>query len=174
MAVAKQNINAERIKNEMKHFAKNRTNDFVVNPTKRKCIYNSQSHRFFQLKKLPKNRLIWTLGIQHASRHSWLKRTQMQSNMTKLKLITYSRLFQCREESILQLLALDKEISGRQQLLKRLDGMQNHWCQRIKYRHKDWRTPQSHSLVLIICFWNTRTHSVRKFFFTEIETTYLI
>ena len=44
MAVAKQNINAERIKNEMKHFAKNRTNDFVVNPTKRKCIYNSQSH----------------------------------------------------------------------------------------------------------------------------------
>ena len=51
MAVAKQNINAERIKNEMKHFAKNRTNDFVVNPTKRKCIHNSQSHRFFQLKK---------------------------------------------------------------------------------------------------------------------------
>ena len=36
MAVAKQNINAERIRNEMKHLTKNRTNDFVVNPNKRK------------------------------------------------------------------------------------------------------------------------------------------
>eukprot|EP00354_Favella_ehrenbergii_P004104 CAMPEP_0170466198 /NCGR_PEP_ID=MMETSP0123-20130129/10249_1 /TAXON_ID=182087 /ORGANISM="Favella ehrenbergii, Strain Fehren 1" /LENGTH=39 /DNA_ID= /DNA_START= /DNA_END= /DNA_ORIENTATION= len=32
MAVAKQQINNERIKNETKHLVKNRTTDFVQNP----------------------------------------------------------------------------------------------------------------------------------------------
>ena len=36
MAVAKQQINNERIKNENKHLVKNRTNDFVQNPMSRK------------------------------------------------------------------------------------------------------------------------------------------
>ena len=36
MAVAKQQINNERIRNEVKHLVKNRTDDFVQNPMKRK------------------------------------------------------------------------------------------------------------------------------------------
>ena len=36
MAVAKQQINNERINNEMKHLVKNRTSDFVQNPMTRK------------------------------------------------------------------------------------------------------------------------------------------
>ena len=36
MAVAKQQINNERILNEMKHLVKNRTSDFVQNPMTRK------------------------------------------------------------------------------------------------------------------------------------------
>ena len=32
LAVAKQQINAEKIKNEVKHLTKNRTDDFVRNP----------------------------------------------------------------------------------------------------------------------------------------------
>ena len=40
MAVAKQQINAERIKNEVKHLTKNRTDDFVSNPMNRKCFHS--------------------------------------------------------------------------------------------------------------------------------------
>ena len=36
MAVAKLSIHRERIKNEVKHLVKNRTDDFVQNPMKRK------------------------------------------------------------------------------------------------------------------------------------------
>jgi len=32
MAVAKQQINAETVKNELRHYAKNRTTDFIFNP----------------------------------------------------------------------------------------------------------------------------------------------
>ena len=36
LAVAKQQINNERIKREVKHLVKNRTEDFVTNPMNRK------------------------------------------------------------------------------------------------------------------------------------------
>ena len=39
LAVAKQQINNERIRNEMKHLVKNRTDDFVQNPMTRKSNF---------------------------------------------------------------------------------------------------------------------------------------
>lgn len=40
-AVAKQQIFTESVKNEMKHLTKNRTTDFVLNPTQSKSTFNS-------------------------------------------------------------------------------------------------------------------------------------
>ena len=43
LAVAKQQINAEKIKHEVKHLTKNRTTDYVMNPHHSKYTLKSQS-----------------------------------------------------------------------------------------------------------------------------------
>ena len=45
MAVAKQQIHAEKIKHEVRHLQKNRTDDFVMNPHNCKCIWQIDFYR---------------------------------------------------------------------------------------------------------------------------------
>lgn len=171
MAVAKQNINSEKIKHETRHLLKNRTTDFVQNP------YNSKFNKLdyyltnllnFQSKQSPRSQTILCQANLALSENSnLLKLVKKRWNSNRNASIGYSSKSRCRGVLRRVRLFQDSAANGSKRRRRKSVGIAQNLYHSIRScLMQAKRVVPSLSGKMTTGGWRRRTHFAGTFSFT--------